>query len=163
MSLCIRKFFSGKEEVGLVFDVLEVEEHTYLKKKLDCIMIQTPKQLRTYGYYDISPKFEALIDFLGSQDVSDFTGLVFVQTRAEVAVISYILSVHPKTCKFSIGTFIGISGYPGRKNKVSELADAKDQKTTLDDLREGRKNLIITTNALEEGIDVIACNVVSRF
>ena len=47
-----------------------------------------------------------------------------------------------------------------RKYTVTDLVDVRDQKDALDDLRSGRKNMIIATSALEEGIDVSACNVV---
>lgn len=41
--------------------------------------------------------------------------------------------------------------------------EVRNQKDSLDDFRTGHKNLIITTNALEEGIDISACNVVICF
>ena len=86
-----------------------------------------------------------------------------MQTRAEVAILSHLLSVHPSMAGFSISTFIGISSYSGRKSKISDLAEVRNQKTTLEDFREGRRNLVVTTNALEEGIDVASCNVVICF
>lgn len=47
--------------------------------------------------------------------------------------------------------------------ELRDLLDPKDQQTTLKDFREGRKNLLIATTALEEGIDISACNVVVCF
>ena len=90
-----------------------------------------------------------------------FSGLVFVRTRVEVAVLSHILSIEAPW--LNVATFVGESGFSGRRNTICELADLKSQKGTLDDLRLGKKNLIVTTNALEEGIDVSACNVVICF
>ena len=46
---------------------------------------------------------------------------------------------------------------------MGELVDVKNQIDTLDNLRQGSKNLIIATSVLEEGIDVSACNVVICF
>ena len=163
LSKCVQKFSSRGEETALISSTLEERERSYLKKKLDLITIQTPDQLLSPQQFEISPRLEALINILDTQSLLGFTGLVFVQTRAEVAVISHILSVHLQTQKFSVGTFVGTSSYPGRKARLSELADIGGQKTTLDDMREGRKNLVITTNALEEGIDVIACNFIVCF
>ena len=93
-------------------------------------------------------------------DSITFSGLIFVRTRAEVAVLSHILSIRTP---FRVATFVGESGFSGRRNTLSDLADFKSQRKTLADLRLGRKNLIVTTNALEEGIDVSACNVVICF
>ncbi len=108
-----------------------------------------------------TPKVQALIKCLLEMDSTTFSGLIFVRTRAEVAVLSHIISIQAPW--FKVATFVGESGFSGRRNTVGDLADLKNQKGTLDDLRLGRKNLIVTTNALEEGIDVSACNVVICF
>lgn len=89
--------------------------------------------------------------------------VVFVRTRAEVAVLSHLLSEHPSTKTFRIAAFVGCSSFSGRKSTIGELVEARNQKDSLDDFRAGHKNLIVTTNALEEGIDVSACNVVICF
>lgn len=104
-----------------------------------------------------------LINFLNRQGsgAASFSGLIFVRTRADVAVLSQLLSFHSPA--FAVSTFVGASSFSGRKNTIGELADIKNQKDTLDDLRYGRKNLIVTTNALEEGIDVSRCSVVICF
>ena len=111
----------------------------------------------------LTPKVQSLMNFLEAIGTAKFSGLVFVQTRAEVAVLSQILSMHTRMHSLAVSTFVGASGFSSRKSQMSELVDVKNQSQTLDDLREGRKNLIITTNALEEGIDVSACNVVICF
>lgn len=100
----------------------------------------------------------ALIQCLRSMQSVTFSGLIFVRTRAEVAVLSHILSI--QIPGFRVAAFVGLSD---RRHTLGELADLKNQKETLDALRLGRKNLIVTTNALEEGIDVSACNVVICF
>ena len=162
LSECVRKFATGRDEAAMLTDIIEDEERAYLKAKLDCIAKHSLDQLSADDFF-ISPKLESLINFLANEDGTGFSGLVFVQTRAEVAVIAQVLSIHPKTRKFSVSTFVGSSTHPGRKHKLSELLNSRDQKTTLEDLRVGRKNLVVTTTALEEGIDVIACNVVICF
>lgn len=111
----------------------------------------------------ITPKVQALINFLAKQDIMSFAGLVFVETRAEVAILSQLLMLHPLTRSFAVSTFVGESSSLNRKFALGELADVRNQKTTLDDLRFGIKNLVVTTNALEEGIDVSACNLVVCF
>ena len=111
--------------------------------------------------YHTSPKVLTLIQCLRSMENATFSGLIFVRTRAEVAILTHILSI--QTPVFRVAAFVGESGFSGRRHTLGDLADIKNQKGTLDDLRLGRKNLIVTTNALEEGIDVSACNVVICF
>ena len=111
----------------------------------------------------ITPKVRVLVEFLAKQDTSSFAGLIFVETRAEVAILSQLLMLHPFTNSFAVSTFVGESSSSNRKFLLGELADIRNQKTTLDDLRHGLKNLVVTTNALEEGIDVSACNLVVCF
>ena len=84
---------------------------------------------------------QALIEFLKMEDSATFAGLVFVQTRAEVAVLSQVLMLHPLTCSFAVSTFVGESGHSSRKTVLGELVDVRNQKTTLDDLRQGVKTL----------------------
>lgn len=141
---------------------IEDAERTYLRGKLGQVL-SDPSDRPSVTEFPFSSKVDTLLGFLEQEDPDVFTGLVFVKTRAEVAVLSYILANHSSTRKFAIGTFVGTSSSASRKHSIHDLADAKSQKSTLQDLREGRKNLVVTTNALEEGIDVIACNVVLCF
>ncbi|KAL4998324.1 ATP-dependent helicase dcl2 [Aspergillus recurvatus] len=111
--------------------------------------------------FPVSPKFKALISFLLSTDDVNFSGLIFVQQRAVAAVMSHLLSVHPSTRdRFRTGGFIGMSNSANKKDLLGDLLSAKMQFDTLDDFRHGRKNLIVATDVLEEGIDVSACSVV---
>lgn len=142
---------------------LDNNEKAYLRRKFGEVQISNEVDgiPRVVEYTLLSPKVKTLVEFLRRENPVSFSGLVFVQTRAEVAVLSHILSIHARS--FQVSTFVGASSFSGRKNTVSELADLKGQKNTLDDLRHGRKNLIVTTNALEEGIDVSRCSVVICF
>ncbi|KAL4778414.1 hypothetical protein BJX76DRAFT_144606 [Aspergillus varians] len=111
--------------------------------------------------FPVSPKLQALISFLISADERNFSGLIFVQQRATVSVMAHLLSIHPSTReRFRTGGFIGMSNSTKKKDMLGDLLTVKMQRNTLDDFRDGRKNLIVATDVLEEGIDVSACSVV---
>ena len=110
-----------------------------------------------------SKKFSKLIEVLQGEVKGGFTGIIFVKTRACVAALAQMLSIHPVTRDLKIGTFVGTSSFVSRNSNVSDLADLKEQQESLEDFRVGKKNLIISTNVLEEGIDVPRCNLVLAF
>ncbi|KAK8171094.1 hypothetical protein BKA80DRAFT_305901 [Phyllosticta citrichinensis] len=115
----------------------------------------------------IPRKMEALIQFLVSEARPDFTCIVFVTQRATVVAMQFLLANHPQTRElFSIGTFVGMSSIAGKRKSnlaLFDLASLKQQEETLDDFRTGKKNLIISTSVLEEGIDISTCNTVICF
>ncbi|KAI9883737.1 MAG: hypothetical protein M1823_004494 [Watsoniomyces obsoletus] len=113
----------------------------------------------------MSSKVNRFIDLLVQERTPSFAGLVFIEQRVDVALLAEILSRHPRTKKlFRCGTFIGTSSSSYHKTmNLTELLDPRDQKSNLDDLRGGKKNLIISTSVLDEGIDVSACHIVICF
>ena len=58
---------------------------------------------------------------------------------------------------------MGTSAHKYRAHNVGELLDLEAQKNSLPLFRSGKKNLVIATSILEEGIDIPACNVVVCF
>jgi ERCC4-related helicase len=111
-----------------------------------------------------SAKFRKLLDILHTHHSAKFRGLIFVQQRSTVVTLSRLLSFHPESRgRFNCGTFVGISSHERKKTELGDLLDTREQMTTLDDFRSGGKNLMIATNALEEGIDISACNAVICF
>lgn len=150
--------------VSEVVDDFDLTEKKYIKKLLTHLNAPTAAEELIQDGPHLSPKVRCLINFLKDANNAEFTGLVFVQTRASVAVLSHLLSNHVSTRGvFKVSTFVGSSSIVKRKFNIGELLDVKFQKQTLDDLRQGRKNLVVTTSALEEGIDVSACNHVICF
>jgi ERCC4-related helicase len=112
----------------------------------------------------VSPKLDQLISFLIKEDNAEFSGIIFVRQRATVIVMAELLSVHPKTKnRFQCAPYVGLSNSASRKQTIGELLDLRAQRDTLTDFRDGRKNLIIATDVLEEGIDVTACRLVVCF
>ena len=164
MRACIRKFEIAASNGSVGISDLDEAEKTHLRNLFACIKMPAGDFSTFAAGLQVTPKVQGLIDFLVEELDVSLRGLVFVQTRAQVAVLAQLLSLHTQTRdQLRVSTFVGASTSSNRKFEVGELVDIKNQKNTLDDLRDGRSNLIITTTALEEGIDVSACNVVVCF
>lgn len=158
----ITQKFCTKGTDGLfLVNALDQEEKTYLKKLLRQIEVPARADFSLDVGPHVSRKVQRLIDYLTGVGTAEFTGLVFVKTRATCAVLAHLLSAHVRTKDtLRVSTFVGMSTNANKKFDLGELVDIKDQKNTLDHLRRGQKNLVISTSALEEGIDVSACNLV---
>ena len=112
----------------------------------------------------ITSKVKCLISFLLEKCGDEPVGIVFVEQRATTSVLAALLRQYPATKgKFCCVPFVGTSNAPSRKYGLTELVDVKAQKETLDKFRAGDHNIVVATNALEEGIDVQSCNVVACF
>lgn len=158
---CIEKLEAEANEGSLDLGDLDNDEIIYLRRQLATVTKLKQQDIKEDS--EISPKAMALIHYLQEKASLNFSGLVFVETRATVALLAHVLSQHPRTRDaFKVGTFVGASNYPAR-HEIGELLDLGKQKSTLEDLRTGQKNLIIATSALEEGIDVSVCNHVICF
>ncbi|PYH72351.1 uncharacterized protein BO88DRAFT_477024 [Aspergillus vadensis CBS 113365] len=129
---------------------------TKLGKLQDCI----PEMQRE----DMSPMCLCLLDELSKAYREGFCGLVFVTQRATVLALKWLIENHPLTSHlFTCGTFIGMSTTQYSKTELGNLHDIRNQTETLEKFRQGSINQIITTDALEEGIDIPACNTVLNF
>ncbi|SLM35887.1 dicer-like protein 2 [Lasallia pustulata] len=161
---CIAKLQKRDQGSFCDFAARDHEEDTYVRAALSSIRI--PPDTCSFQGNDkqISPKMQRLVNFLIEETGPDFIGLMFVKTRAAVAVLAHLLSIHPVLQnRVKVSTFVGQSTSTKRKASIGELLDVKLQRETLDDLRYGRRNLVIATTVLEEGIDVSACNIVICF
>jgi ERCC4-related helicase len=109
-------------------------------------------------------KCASVLSFLQNKASDTFRGIIFVEQRVTVFVLSHLLSVYPGTKSlFKCGTFVGMSTDQRKTMELRDLLDPQNQQNTLKDFDEGRKNLLIATSVLEEGIDISACNVVICF
>ncbi|RAQ53124.1 ATP-dependent helicase dcl2 [Aspergillus flavus] len=143
----------------------EDEERAYLSNFLSKLPVaEVQANLADPNNFTMSPKLAALINFLDKFDDPEFSGLIFVKQRVTVSVLARLLSLHPQTRdRFRCGAYVGMSVGSCRQDMVGDWHNAKKQRGTMDDFRSGRKNLIVTTSVLEEGIDVTACRVVVCF
>jgi ERCC4-related helicase len=146
--------FYVKKEDRMVYQLRDTFDQEGLTQAPDILSLQT----------QLSPKLERLIAFLDCQKPEECSGLIFVQQRATVSVLCTILSNHPQTMsRFKCATFVGLSNSTHGKLALCELFDKEAQKDTILEFRAGKKNIVIATDALEEGIDVAACNLVVCF
>ncbi|OAX79746.1 hypothetical protein ACJ72_05934 [Emergomyces africanus] len=147
-----------------LLSTVEREQEVFLYETLSQLPIRPDKP-----YWDtepdlISEKASLLVDLLEKEYTSDFTGIIFAQQRSTVTLLAHLISKHPRLKHIiTLGAFLGDAGYAGRKSTITELHDTKTQKGSIDDLRSGKKNLLIATSVLEEGIDVSACHLVVCF
>lgn len=142
------------------------DEKQHLLGILKELPFQDTGPARLIDTNNLSQKAESLINVLASEAHSKpgFTGLVFVEQRAWLAVLAEILALHPRTKDLlRVGTFLGTSNSTKRKQMIASLLETRNQKATLDEFRVGTTNLILATSVLEEGIDVSSCNLVVCF
>ncbi|KAF1812933.1 ATP-dependent helicase dcl2 [Eremomyces bilateralis CBS 781.70] len=164
-SVAVLKKGGEMDSFGYAFSSGGQDLRAHLLAKLAPIVHSSkPEDATKMDDLPISPKVELLISFLAKQDPEVCAGLIFVEQRAVVYVLSRLLSIHPQTrSRFRCATFVGESSWGKRKLKLNELVDIKAQKETLLEFRTGVKNLVVATKAMEEGIDISACNLVVGF
>ena len=165
---CACSFEKSREDMMIFSNPLEEQETLYISDFLTGTSGFDARSSAGPGPAVVSRKVEALIDILVHEARPGFSGIVFVTTRVAVCMLKRLLQEHPKTKDlFRIGASVGSSTNAQRKNKLSDsIATDKDNEeidVVLDDLRSGKKNLLISTTVVEEGIDITACNTVLCF
>ena len=151
-----RQVLSKIHESSMMTDWVDAE-----KDYIIGFMNRLPEPDISLENFRLSPKMEALIEFLDTMNDPEFSGIIFVKQRVTVSVMERLLSVHPATrSRFRCAPYVGWSNSGTRKEIIGELLSLKSQQNTLDEFRDGRKNLIIATDVLEEGIDISACKAV---
>ncbi|KAJ5247883.1 hypothetical protein N7468_002866 [Penicillium chermesinum] len=143
-------------------------ELSFQDKKWRLELLQALSTLKTLedppSDSDISPKAKALVEFLQRMDSPQLSGLIFVQRRATASVLTQLLTDHPATKgRFQCSAYVGWSSGSKRTEGLGDLLTRASQKNTLAEFKSGKKNLIIATDVLEEGLDVSACRLVICF
>ncbi|KEQ65816.1 P-loop containing nucleoside triphosphate hydrolase protein [Aureobasidium melanogenum CBS 110374] len=157
---CRDKFLAGvQEDNNLWMPELSDKEKSHLAEILTNLRVDAVSSDTTVSF-----KLRLLLDILKEESGSSFTGIIFVEQRAVVAALAEFLSSDPECSQiFNIGTFVGGSNSSKKKSNIGDINDLKAQQQTLDDYRVGKKNLIIATSVLEEGIDISSCQTVICF
>ena len=160
---CLQNFRDMVDENEEPLSEWTTAENLYMLELLQDVHSCIPDPYEA-AQVDVSPKVQCLVDFLAREASPAFRGLVFVKQRATVAALAEVLAINPDIKGlFKLGTFVGTSTSVKRKFKFSDKVDLREQQQSLADFRSGRKNLILGTSVLEEGIDIVACNSVTCF
>lgn len=88
-------------------------------------------------------------------------GLIFVKRRCTARILCHIVRRYAKTCPnldLSVDFMTGQNAY--MLDSIENLTRKKNNNRVLDKFKRNEINLIITTNVLEEGIDLQECNLV---
>ncbi|KAF3401884.1 Dicer-like protein 2 [Penicillium rolfsii] len=118
-----------------------------------------PLSENTAEIIHVSPKLEKLLSFLNKMDHLEFSGIIFAKRRSVVNVLTRFLSIHPATKdRFRCASYVGWSS--NRSEYLGDLLTRDMQRDTLSEFKAGRKNLIVATDVLEEGLDVSSCRLV---
>ena len=162
--LTVTKFRASKRDAPATKTTIEEQEVSFLLQKLDSLAIPSSILAEDLDFASASPKVCLLLEIMAKEMHDQTAAILFVKTRAAVALLFVLLTAHPRTKGIlRAGMFIGTSSNQARKSRLGDWTSIGDQSTTLDDLRNGSKNLIIATSVLEEGIDITACNLVVCF
>lgn len=165
VSSAISRFAKVLKSAADHLEEFEIEEKTYLLTALARVNTSSVSMTEDDSTKSlVSNKVARFIETLHEVHHPGISAIVFVRQRATVAVLAYLLSTHPELRKlYKIGTFVGLSNDPRRITSIADILEIQDQWKALEDFRSGTVNLIIATSALEEGIDVPACNTVLCF
>lgn len=129
------------------------------------------KQLLSYS----RPKVLALLNTLkheysaiqsGDSRKSSFSCIVFVRSRLEVVALNLLvqrISQLPEYNFIKCDFAIGLAAAQASKYACITKRKPVEQYAMLKEFREGKRNVIITTSVLEEGIDLPVCSTVIRY
>jgi ERCC4-related helicase len=111
----------------------------------------------------VSEKVCRLLAFLKQEHHEHFSGIIFVRERATAYVLAAVIRCHPLTQGlFQCASCVGWSKNRNRKSSICDLL-GPGAEDVLQQFRQGKMNLIVATDVLEEGIDMTACHLVVCF
>jgi ERCC4-related helicase len=151
INACIKRFYSRVNDGfgGTVLVYWENDEKNYIASLLYRLNAAESRQWGSAPDI-LSEKANLLVQTLAEKYSPGFRAIIFAKERNEVVMLSHLLSVHPLMNKIFPGHFVGGSGYTARRSSLSEFIHIRDQKDAIDDLRTGKKNVLVATTVLEE-------------
>ncbi|KAF2211562.1 hypothetical protein CERZMDRAFT_43176 [Cercospora zeae-maydis SCOH1-5] len=165
VSACIQKFVTQPVENSILLE-LNDKERAHLLAIINGIAQRVGLSSSNHAAHDLtfSDKASQLVATLQQHADATVRCIVFVEQRVQVTALAEMLRRVPELQNlYSVAAFVGTSTNTNRKVSLADLVAIKDQEHDLQAFREGRKNLMIATNVLEEGIDISACNLVICF
>lgn len=148
----------------LALPTLDGREREYVAKVLSTVRTHLTDPVQTIYHPDLlSAKATVLINFLVEEYTSDIRCIIFVEQRNKAWALSKIISSHP-LCqgKYFAAPAVGLSKQD-RGFQLVDLVKMKDPSRLLDEFRSGSVNICVSTEVMEEGVDIPACNLVVRF
>lgn len=163
LKLIMDKYSKAPNGIEMKWSNWDWQDGLYISGILS--QVNLPPERHTWNTQpdEISTKVRRLIDFLEKEHIDGSAGIIFAKERTTVIMLTHLLTMHPRLGHVRAAAFLGNSAFASRKSDITELHDLAAQSTVIDDLRSGKKNLIIATSVLEEGIDVPACDLVICF
>jgi ERCC4-related helicase len=158
---CLHRYLKGRQNGLSLVDDLESRERSHLESIIGRILSESNGTEASQP--NNSEKAKALHDILLQNAKTGLRSIVFVEQRAMVVALAHMLQTPALSKLYSIGTFVGNSAHSSRKTLLCDLVDLRTQDQDLQAFRDGKKNLMIATNVLEEGIDIPVCNGVICF
>jgi ERCC4-related helicase len=149
---CIKKFQRSEAAVAPLLQDLTDQEHKHIAMIFRSIMLQDASKSLDLQPIVSSSKAKTLAATLLSNASPSVRGIIFVEQRVVTTTLTrYLNSIPEIVVHYNIGSFVGLSSSTSRQARVADLVESKAQQTSLQDFRDGSKNLIIATNVLEEG------------
>ena len=141
----------------------DYEDDLFMLKALNQVTI-TPNRLVWENVPDkLSDKCTRLVELLKAEFAPGTRGIMFARERATVVMLNHLIAMHPELKHIRAGAFLGCTSFAARKGDLIELTDPHDQTDAVNELRTGKKTLLISTSVLEEGVDIPACDLVICF
>jgi ERCC4-related helicase/dsRNA-specific ribonuclease len=161
---CLHRHLEGRQNGSSLIDDLESRERRHLEGIIRRILsASTGMEISQPDIASASDKGKRLHDILLQNAKTGLRSIIFVEQRATVVALAHMLRTPALSKLYNIGTFVGNSGHSSRKTLLCDLVDLRTQDQDLQAFRDGKKNLMIATNVLEEGIDIPVCNGVICF
>jgi hypothetical protein len=115
-----------------------------------------------------STKVKALVQnldrFSCGKSTSDIKCLIFVQRRFSAKVLYHLLKLHYNNKDNDvIRPDFMVGNNAEMPESIESILEAKINRKVLEKFKRGETNVIVSTNVLEEGIDLQMCNFVVKF